>query len=246
MRQLITILAAGMLLIGTAYGQKGAVGHFHKVIVSPYIQVTFVQGDQESVTINHCIVDSTKLHVEVSGGTLRLFLDGAKDLPREQQDYGNDGNLHSHRLYPEHAIIATVVYRKLDALSLRGEETFVVQSPLSARKFHLRVFGESTVTFTDVHINKMHMAIYGESSVDIKAGVVNQQFFICYGEGKVNTTAITGQEARVTSFGEAEFRVNVSDLIKITSFGDAKVCYMGNPEIVKGIHFGGVDVRKLD
>ena len=246
MRQLITILAAGILLTGAAYGQSGAVRHFHKVIVSPYIQVTFVQGDQESVTIDHCIVDSTKLHVEVRGGTLRLYLEGAKDLPREQQDYGSDGNLHSHRLYPQHAIIATVVYRKLDALSLRGEEAFVVQSPLAARKFHLRVYGESTVTLTDVHINQMHTAIYGESSVDIKAGVINQQFFTCYGEGKVNTTAITGQEARVTSFGEAEFRVNVSDLIRITSFGDAKVCYMGNPEIVKGIHFGDVDVRKLD
>lgn len=88
--------------------------------------------------------------------------------------------------------------------------------------------------------------MYGESSLDIKAGAVNQQYYTCYGEGKINTTAIYGQEAKVTSFGEGEFRVNVSDLIRITSFGDAKVCYKGNPEIVKGIHFGGVEVQKLD
>ena len=246
MRQLITILSAGMLLTGVCYGQTRPVDHFHKVIVSPYIEVTFVQGDEESVTINHSIVDSNKLHVEVRGGTLRLYLDGAKDLPHNQQDYERDGNWQGHPLYPKHAIVATVVYKKLDALSLRGEENFLVRSPLLARKFRLREYGETTVILTEAHINKMHGTLYGECSVDIKAGVVNRQNFTCYGEGKINTTAITGQKAKVTTFGEAEFRVNVSDLIKITAFGDAKVCYRGNPEIVKGIHFGGVDVQKLD
>jgi hypothetical protein len=207
MRQLITILTVGMLFTGATYGQTGPVGHFHKIIVSPYIQVTFVQGDEESVTINQSIIDSNKLNVEVHGGTLRLYL---------------------------------------DALSLRGEESFLVRSPLSVKKFHLHVYGESAVTLTEVHIAKMRSTIYGESSVDIKAGAINQQYFTCYGEGKIDATAITGQEARVTAFGEAEFRVNVSDLIKITAFGDAKICYRGNPEIVKGIHLGGVDVQKLD
>jgi hypothetical protein len=245
MRQLIIVFAAGMLLTRATYGQTGPVGHFHKVMVCPYIQVTFVQGDEESVTINHSLADTNKLHVEVRGGILRLYLDGAKNLPHDQWD-GNDGNRQGHPLYPNHAIIATVVYKKLDALSLRGTENFLVQSPLSARKFRLREYGETAVIFSDVHIGKMHSTIYGECSVDIKAGVVNRQYFTSYGEGKINTTAITGQKAKVTAFGEAEFRVNVSDLIKITSFGDAKVCYLGNPEIVKGIHFGGVDVQKLD
>lgn len=246
MRQLVTILVIGMLLISATYGQTGPVGHFHKVIVSPYIQVTFIQGDEESVTINHSIVHSNKLNVEVRRGTLRLFLDGARDLPHNQQDYEGDGNHQNHRLYPRHAVIATVVYKKLDALSLRGEENFLVRSPLLVKKFHLHAYGESAVTLTEVHIAKMHSTLYGDCSVDIKAGVVNRQYFTCYGEGKINATAITGQEAKVTAFGEAEFRVNVSDLIKITSFGDAKVCYRGDPEIVKGIHFGGVDVQKLD
>jgi hypothetical protein len=248
MRQLITILAAGMLVFTTraAYAQTGPVDHFHKVIISPYIQVTFVQGDKESVTINDIIADSSKLHVEVQGGTLRLYLDGAKDIPHNQQDYKSGGNQQSHPLYPNHAVIATVVYRKLDALSLRGAETYLCLSPLSADQFTLRVYGESTVIFTEVHINKMHTRIYGESLLDIKAGAVNKQYYTCYGEGKINTTAIAGQEARVTAYGEAEFRVNVSDRIKITAFGEARLRYMGNPVIVKGIHIGGVDLQKLD
>jgi hypothetical protein len=248
MRKLTTILGAAILLFITyaTKAQTGPVDRFHKVLVSPYIQVTFVQGDKESVTINRMNVDSSKLHVEVHGGTLRLYLDGAKDIPHNQQDYGNDGYRQNHHLYQDHAVIATVVYRRLDALSLRGTETYVLRSPLSADKFFLRVYGESTVIFTEVHISKMYTSMYGESSLDIKAGEVKKQKYTSFGEGKVNTTAIDGQTAKVTSFGDAEFRVNVSDRIKITAFGDAKLRYMGNPAIVKGIHFGDLDLQRLD
>jgi hypothetical protein len=248
MRQLVTILTAGMLVFITlaTHAQTGTVGHFHKVMISPYIQVTFVQGDKESVTINQIMVDSNKLHVEVHGGTLQMYLDGAKNFPHHRQDYGSDGNQQSHDLYPNHAVIATVVYRKLDAMSLRGEETYLCQSPLSADRFKLWVYGESKVIFTEVHISKMHTTIYGESSLDIKSGEVNKQKYTCYGEGKINTTTITGKTAKVTAFGEAEFRVNVSDRIKITAFGEAKLRYMGNPDIVKGIHVGEMDLAKLD
>ena len=248
MRKLITILGGGLLVFmsGVASAQSGLVDRFHKVIISPYIQVTFIQGDQESVTINHIGVDSSKLHVEVHGGTLRMYLDGAKEIPHNQQYYSNEGNQQNHHLYPNHAVIATVVYRKLDAVSLRGEETNIFQSTLSADKFYLRVYGESKVVFTEVHISKMHTTIYGESSLDIESGEVKKQYYTCYGEGKINTTAITGQAAKVTAFGEAEFRVNVSDRIKITAFGEAKLRYMGNPAIVKGIHIGEVDLQRLD
>jgi hypothetical protein len=248
MRQLVTILVAGMLVFITcaANAQTGPVGRFHEVLISPYIQVTFVQGDEESVTINQIIVDSNKLHVEVHSGTLRLYLDGAKDIPHHKKDYGSDGDQESHDLYPNHAVIATVVYRKLDELSLRGAETYLCQSPLSVDKFALRVYGRSTVIFTEVHISKMHTTIYGESSLDIRSGEVNKQKYTCYGESKINTTAIAGHTAKVTAFGEAEFRVNVSDRIKITAFGEAKLRYMGNPAIVKGVHIGEMDLAKLD
>jgi hypothetical protein len=248
MKRLITNLAAAMLVFITpaTYAQTVLVDHFHKVIVSPYIQATFVQGDRESVTINETIVDSSKLRMEVHGGTLRLYLDGAKERTHDVTEYWSDGSRHSRSLYPNHAVIVTVVYKKLDNLSLRGEETFLCESPLSADNFTLRVYGESTVKFTEVHIGKMHTIIYGESLLDIRSGVVNKQYYTCYGEGKINTTAITGHRAKVTAFGEAEFRLNVSDRIKITSIGEAKLRYMGNPEIVKGLHIGGVDLARLD
>src|SRR5438309_214366 len=140
MRQLKAILAAGLVSLSLAgYAQTGPVEPFHKVIISPYIQATFVAGDKESVTINGIITDSSKLHVEVNHGTLRLYLDGAKEIPHnDHSDRNGNGSQH---LYPNHAVIATIVYRRLDALSLRGEETYLCESPLSANQFYLHVYG---------------------------------------------------------------------------------------------------------
>jgi len=243
-----TILAAGLFAIITfcANAQTGAVGHFKKVIVSPYIQVTLVQGETESVKINDIIVDSSKLHIEVESGVLYVYLDGAKELPHDKHGYDNNGNKHSYPLYPNHAVVATVTYKTLEALSLKGEENHVCQSPLTADELTLRIYGESKVIFTEVHLGEMHTTMYGESTLEIKSGVVNQQYYTCYGEGKIEATAITGRESKVTAYGEAQFNLNVTDRIKITAFGEAKLRYMGNPSIAKGLHFGALDVRKID
>src|SRR6266487_5932506 len=77
-----------LLLTGiAATAQTKMVDHFTKVIVSPYIQVTFVEGDEESVTINKIKVDEKKLHIEVNNTTLRIYLEGAKDIPKYEKDH---------------------------------------------------------------------------------------------------------------------------------------------------------------
>jgi len=248
MRQLNIILTAVTLLFvaSAIHAQSNPVDRFHKVIVSPYIQTTFVQGDEESVTINNILVDSSKLHVEVNSGTLRLYLDGAKEVPHSQREYREDGSRQRGPLYPNHAVVATVTYKKLDALSLRGDETYLCQSPLYARDFSLHVYGDPKVIFTEVHITQMHATIYGDANLDIRSGEANEQHYTAYGDGRINATAVKGQTAKLTAFGEAEFRLNVSDWIRIITFGQAKLRYLGSPEISKGMHFGGVDIAKLD
>jgi hypothetical protein len=201
-----------------------------------------VQGDKEQVVINHSDVDPGKLHVETSNGTLRIYLDGAKVIPRDSRESRRKG----YNPYPEHAVTATIYYKRLDALSLRGDEQFTFSSPLSADHFTLKLYGEPSITFASVRINDLRTTIYGEGSVEMQSGSVNKQSYTCYGEGKVNTTAISSAEAKLTAYGESDFSLNVSDRIRITSFGEASLRYKGNAQVVKGIHVGGVDVARLD
>jgi len=244
--QKLKIFLAMLLLSGfTATAQTKTVEPFTKVIVSPYIQVTFIKGDEESVAINDLKVDKSKLHIEVNDQTLRVYLDGAKDFPKNQKDYSN-GYKEFHSLYKNTSAVVTVTYKKLTALSLRGEETYLCKSPIDASKFSLNIYGESDVTLNTLNAQKLEVNIYGSAYLNIQSGTVANQKYTCYGEGHVNTLAIKGSTSRIVSFGDADLRMNVSDRIKITAFGDARLHYKGNPEIVKGMHFGDMQIEKMD
>ena len=73
-------------------------------------------------------------------------------------------------------------------------------------------------------------SIYGESTLDIKAGTIGDQKYTVYGESKINSLAIEGNTSKITAYGEADFQLNISDEIKITSFGEASLAYKGNPK----------------
>src|SRR6266487_2741985 len=213
-----------LLLTGiSATAQTKMVDHFTKVIVSPYIQVTFVEGDEESVTINQIKVD--------------------KNRPKYEKNHSNEHE-GSHPLYQNTTVVATVTYRTLTDLSLRGEETQLCKSALDAVKFTLKIYGESEVIFNELNAQELETTIYGEASLNLKAGSIKEQKYTCYGEGHINSLSIAGSSSRIIAFGEADLRINVSDRIRITAFGDAKLHYKGNPEIVKGIHFGDMIIDK--
>lgn len=247
MRTLKTFIAVSLLFSGIAANAQSSrqVDHFTKVIVSPYIQVTFVEGDEESVTINNIKTDESKLHIEVKDQTLRIYLEGAKDIPKYEKDYSN-GYKDTHPLYQNTTVTAAITYKMLNELSVRGEEKQVCKSPIDGSKFTLRIYGESKVTFAELNLREMETTIYGEAVLKIESGSIIEQRYTCYGEAEVNSLAITGKTSHITAYGDADFKINVSDRIKITAFGDARVHYKGDPEIAKGLHFGDMSVDRLD
>src|SRR5215470_9951013 len=123
-----------LLIALTASAQTKVTAPFKRIIVSPYIQVTLVQGEKESVTIDEMHVDASKLHIDVNDNALRIYLEGAKDFPANEKDHSN-GYKETHPLYPNHSVIATITYRTLEAVSFRGEEEQLCKSPINGDKF---------------------------------------------------------------------------------------------------------------
>lgn len=222
-----------------------AVRPFNKVIVSPNIQVTFIEGSEEKVIIEKITVEPDKMNVDVNGKTLRLYLDDAKELVKKEKRSKN-GNKEKRPIYTGTVVIATVMYKTLDELSIRGEETIVCKSVLKGNKFRLKIYGESQVLLNDVSLDELQTMIYGESSLVIKSGAVKKQKYTAYGESKINSLGISGNTTKITVYGESDFQLNVSDEIKLTAFGEAVVNYKGNPTINKGIHIGDVKINKID
>ena len=217
---------------------------FDKVIVSPHVQVTFHQGDSENVTIESSTVSEEKINIEVNGKTLRIYLDGAKEVTKSEKNYEN-GYERKKSIYKGTVLQATVTYKNLEELSLRGEEKFICKSVLTGDTFRLKIYGESQVYLNKVTLGSLQTTIYGESYLEIAAGSVDRQKITGYGESKVNTLGVESKTAKITAYGEGSYRLNVSDDLKITAYGEATVAYDGNPKVNKGIIIGEATVRKI-
>lgn len=221
------------------------VDHFNKVIVSPNIEVTFIEGNEEKVTIEKSTVESDKINIQVNGKTLRIYLDDAKELVKNKKKYEN-GNKIKQPIYKGTVVTATVMYKTLEELSIRGEETIVCKSLLKGDKFRLKAYGEPEILLNEVSLDELKATLYGESNLVIKTGSIKEQKYTAYGESKINSLGINSNTTRITAYGESDFQLNVSDEIKLTAYGEAVVNYKGNPTINKGINIGQVKINRIE
>ncbi len=221
-----------------------SVKSFEKVIVSPHIEVTLKEGAEESVVINDAKVSKDKLNFEVEGKTLRVYLDDARVLTKTEKV--NDRNYKGRKsIYNGTIATVTITFKKLKNLSVRGEERIRVASALNLKNMKLSIYGESKVYFDDLTAEDLKVAIYGESYLEIADGSVNHQVYRAYGESEVNASQIRNKSTKITAYGESNFRVKVSDRLKVTCFGEAKINYAGSPEVSKGIVIGEAEIRKV-
>ena len=241
-------LLTGFLLSGVsvllAQKQEIKVASFDNVVISPHIEATFVEGDRELVTIVDSDVPLDKLNVIVEGKTLKIYLDGAKDYTKSKK-VKHDGYKERHQLYDGTQVTATISYKHLKKLSVRGEEDIRIESTLQQSDFELTVYGESDVIVNSVEIDNMKVVMYGESYLRIKEGEIGYQKYKCFGQSEVDALGVSNRTAKITSYGESEIRISVSDRLKVTSYGESEVNYRGNPSIDKGVVLGENSIHKI-
>lgn len=221
-----------------------AVDAFEKIIVSPHIEVNIVEGSEESVVIENAKVSLDKINVEVEGKTLRLYLDGAKTVTKSER-VSTDEWRGKKSIYNGTMATATITYKTLKDLSIRGEEIVKCKSPIDQEELKLSIFGESKIYFDAITLDEFTVAIYGESYLEIKEGNVGKQVYRAYGESEVNVGELNNKETKITAYGESNFRVNVSDRLKVTCYGETTINYSGDPDVDTGIVIGEAKIRKI-
>ncbi|MEO1010433.1 MAG: head GIN domain-containing protein [Bacteroidota bacterium] len=221
-----------------------SVKSFDKVIVSPHIQATLVEGFEESVTVDYSNVPEGDLHMEVDGNTLWVYLEGAKIITGSEKERGN-GYTRNRSYYTGNQAKVTITYKELETLSVRGEEKITCESLLDQKDFTLRIYGESQVYLAQVELNKLKATIYGTSYLEVQKGKIGYQKFTAYGESRVNSIAIENFDTKILAYGESDFRVNVTDRLKVTCYGETHITYEGSPEVERGIVIGEATIRKI-
>lgn len=221
------------------------VDEFDGVIISPHVEVIFIQAEEESVVIENIDVSMDKLNVEVKGKTLHIYLDDAKVYTKSEKVKYDDYKS-KHAIYDGTVVSAKVYYKSLELISLRGEETHKVESPLTGDKLSLKIYGESDVFISEVNLKEFHATIYGEAYLEVKEGTAERQRLISYGDSEVNTLGVNNNSAKVTAYGEGRIRLNVSDDLKITAYGEASIHYKGSPMLNHGLIIGEARIHQIN
>lgn len=217
---------------------------FDKVIVNPHIQVTFREGNKTSVTVEDINEPFEKFNVEVKNGVLHMYLDGARVVTKTEKIKGK-GKKRKKPLYKGTVVKAVVTYKNASTFAIRGEETIVFESPLNLDKMKLNIYGESEVVVNDATVNNLKVTIFGESQLEIKKGNIGKQKFTSYGESEINTLQASSKSTRIVAYGGSNFQCNVTDRLKVTSYGEATIRYKGNPEVRKGIVIGDTEISAI-
>ena len=224
--------------------QTKAVAGFDKVIISPHIEVRLMQGVEETVSVGEILVGADKIHIEVKNNTLRVYLDDAKEVTKNEITY-HQGHKRKSPIYKGTQVKVLITYRNLQELSIRGEEIIVVESSLNREKFRLKIYGEPTVLLKEVHLGLLKATFYGTGHVRIASGSVKDQRFTAYGEAEVEAFEVFNNITGITSYGAADFQINASEEIRITAYGETRVQYLGNPEINKGLVIGELEIKRI-
>ena len=230
-----------------AQGQEKTISldrSFDKIIVSPHIAADFVQGDKASIVVESINEPIEKFRYELKNGTLQVYLEGAKTWTENKKENRN-GWKQKTPIYNNTVAKVTITYVDVNTFSVRGEEKIDFNSPLQQEKFTLRIYGESEVTIKEAILQNLRVAIYGESDLTLEKGSIKKQRITAYGESNVRSVDVQSSEAKITAYGDGTFQFNVTERLKVTSYGEANILYKGNPEIKKGIVIGDATISRI-
>lgn len=217
---------------------------FDKIIVSPHIEAVFKKGNELSIEIVDINVPIEKFNYELYKGTLQVYLEGAKTYTKNKKIVIRNTE-RSVPLYKGRIAKVIITYTDVKIFSLRGEEKITFQTPLIQRECTLRIYGKSEVMINTVEVDRLDVSIYGDSLLNIEKGSIKKQKITAYGASTVMASDVISEETRLTAYGDGTFQLNVSERIKVSSYGEATVLYRGDGALKKGIVIGESTIRKI-
>ncbi len=222
-------------------GQAEPIRDFDKVVLSPYIALELIQGDHADISFDIDGVDEEDVMYDVSGGTLRIYLEGARTFNRRSFDR-NDGYMLDH--YRNAEVTAYVTYRTLRKLIVKGDDDVNIRGTIDRPSFLMRVYGDCDVYVEDLRTEHFKAGLYGENKLNIERGDIGEQVYALFGDNRVNAVDVETGSIRTTSFGDNNIKVKARDFA-ITSFGDGEVALAEGTRVRRKFSLGDMNLRHI-
>jgi hypothetical protein len=215
---------------------------FTKIVASPKINLILKKGEKESIRLVYSEVTEDQINIEVSGKTLRIYLDDARVVEKTHKV-----NRHQRKGIYENAIItAYVTYTELKHLQIRGNQELSCEDEIESKKFVLRAYGENEIRFASLKTEYFKTTLYGENDLKIRGGEADYQKYKLYGENKIDCRDLKSFVATTTIFGESKLKLAIQDKLSVSSFGEAQVRYDGDARVNRRLVFGRTEIRKMN
>jgi hypothetical protein len=209
---------------------------FSRVVASPRINVVMIKGDQESIRLVYSGVNQNDINIEVSGKTLRIYLDYARKIEKNVRSYRHNHSWEG--MYKGANITAYVTYKNLKLLEMRGNQTLTCEDSIDTDRFTVRAYGENQITLASLKTEYFKAALYGENILKIKTGKVLEQKYKLFGENKIDTQEMKSEYTLTNIFGVCNVKINSSEEVRVNAFGEPRIYVDGGGQINRRLIFG--------
>jgi hypothetical protein len=226
--------------------------HFKKIVVSPYINLMLIKGEEEKIELTSTNVEIEKINIVVNRGILKIYLDGARLWPKNEKTRIG-GKKYIQERYKDVSINATITYQELKALQINGEGKVQCSEKLENEKFKLSSIGESVVHLDLIHAEKLKIRsigenkiriltgnveniktkLIGENDVTINSGRVDNIKTRLIGENTVNLENVFIEFSKCSAIGENKLDCNSKEYLKVLLIGESEITQFGEAKIRK-------------
>jgi hypothetical protein len=239
MLKTLTVIFTFLTVLASGQEITKDLNHFTRVVASPRVNVILEKGDRESIRLVYNNVSEHNINIDVSGRTLRIYLDKARKVERMNPE-ANDG--HRRSMYEGATITAYVTYHELEMLEIRGNQELTCKDPIDTEVFTLRAYGENEINFASLKTGFFKAKLYGQNNLNVQKGRTLEQKYLLYGENKIDTKGLRSDYITTSIFGEGSLRINSAEEVRIDAFGEPRIYVNGGAHINRRLVIGKANI----
>jgi Putative auto-transporter adhesin, head GIN domain len=210
---------------GDGLNEKTALPPFSRIVIDGYADVTLVQGDAESASVEASSKNLPRVRAEVSGGTLTIANARSR---RWWTDFFGGGARPAR---------VTVTFRELESISASGAVKLRAEG-LKTERLRVSASGATSIRIAGLETKELSVSGSGAMKIEFDGRATDQKVAIS-GAGDYRAGDLQSDDARVSVSGAGRVVVQVANTLNIGLSGAGSVEYYGNPKVTQQISGAG-------